>query len=134
MTQFVVGIDIGGTFTDVVLITAAGDVHIAKGLSTPPDFERGILDILGTLLARDELAAFDGLAAAPATIRLSTRDVKSAITIQRGAGGAVALVAVSVTIHPHQTARSAPGCIRPDRQQANRPMRARHSAARSKHL
>ena len=62
MSGFVVGIDIGGTFTDVVLITAAGDVHIAKGLSTPPDFERGILDILGTLLARDELAAGDARA------------------------------------------------------------------------
>ena len=45
--------DIGRTFTDVVLITDIGQVKIAKGLSTPGAFDRGISDILDDLL-RDE--------------------------------------------------------------------------------
>ncbi|HYS84725.1 MAG TPA: hydantoinase/oxoprolinase N-terminal domain-containing protein, partial [Bradyrhizobium sp.] len=51
------GVDIGGTFTDVVLITEEGRVKIAKGLSTPGAFDRGIADILQDLLRKEGLAA-----------------------------------------------------------------------------
>ena len=54
---FAIGVDIGGTFTDVVLIESNGAVHIAKGLSTPEAFERGILTILHKLLAELKLPA-----------------------------------------------------------------------------
>lgn len=54
---FAIGVDIGGTFTDAVLIEADGTVHIAKGLSTPEAFERGILRILQTLLEQIKLPA-----------------------------------------------------------------------------
>lgn len=40
-----VAIDIGGTFTDLVLETGSGSV-IAKALSTPDDLVRGVLDVL----------------------------------------------------------------------------------------
>ena len=40
-----VAIDIGGTFTDLVLETGRGSV-IAKALSTPDDLVRGVLDVL----------------------------------------------------------------------------------------
>lgn len=33
-SQFICGVDIGGTFTDCVLIDDAGDVTLAKTLST----------------------------------------------------------------------------------------------------
>lgn len=46
---FCIGIDIGGTFTDVVLILEDGAAHVAKGLSTPEAFERGILNVLSKL-------------------------------------------------------------------------------------
>ena len=39
-----IGVDIGGTFTDVVLIESDGTIHIAKGMSTPDAFERGAGD------------------------------------------------------------------------------------------
>ena len=44
--QYVVGIDIGGTCTDCVVVDADGTVTLAKAFSTPDDFSRGILDAL----------------------------------------------------------------------------------------
>jgi N-methylhydantoinase A len=43
-----IGVDIGGTFTDVtVMDTADGSVTFGKSLSTPDDLVRGILDAIG---------------------------------------------------------------------------------------
>jgi N-methylhydantoinase A len=53
--RYVLGVDIGGTFTDAVLITDTGQVKIAKGLSTPGAFDRGIADILDDLLRHEAL-------------------------------------------------------------------------------
>jgi N-methylhydantoinase A len=38
------GVDIGGTFTDCVLVDDAGAISLAKAPSTPDDFSRGFLD------------------------------------------------------------------------------------------
>ncbi len=48
-----IGIDIGGTFTDLVAITADGRVITHKIASTPHDYGDGIIDGLRTLLASD---------------------------------------------------------------------------------
>jgi N-methylhydantoinase A len=48
---YVVGIDIGGTFTDAFAADEGGQVAAAKTPSTPPDFSQGFLAVL------DELAA-----------------------------------------------------------------------------
>ena len=45
-----IGADVGGTFTDVVLIDGGGRVHTHKAPSTPPDYERGVLDAVAHLL------------------------------------------------------------------------------------
>jgi N-methylhydantoinase A len=45
------GIDIGGTFTDLVLLGANGSVHIAKIVSTPPDFGVGVIRGLHRVVA-----------------------------------------------------------------------------------
>ena len=48
-----IGIDIGGTFTDLVLIdSATGAVLVGKTLTTPDDPARGFLQVLGEALAR----------------------------------------------------------------------------------
>lgn len=39
-------VDIGGTFTDLVLNEDAGAVAVVKVPSTPGDFSRGVLDAL----------------------------------------------------------------------------------------
>ncbi len=44
---FLVGIDIGGTFTDCAIVDRAGKLLTTKVPSTPPDFSRGMLDALG---------------------------------------------------------------------------------------
>lgn len=44
------GADVGGTFTDVVLADAGGNVWTAKVPSTPPDFETAVLDGISQLL------------------------------------------------------------------------------------
>jgi N-methylhydantoinase A len=52
--SYVVGIDIGGTCTDCVVVDDAGAVTLGKAFSTPPDFSGGILDALGDAAARLE--------------------------------------------------------------------------------
>ncbi|MSQ70158.1 MAG: hydantoinase/oxoprolinase family protein [Betaproteobacteria bacterium] len=37
-----IGVDIGGTFTDIVLLSSNGAIHTHKTLTTPDDFGRGI--------------------------------------------------------------------------------------------
>lgn len=49
-TNFRIGVDIGGTFTDIVLIDQEGIVHTAKTVSTTEAYERGILEALQQLL------------------------------------------------------------------------------------
>jgi N-methylhydantoinase A len=48
---FVVGVDIGGTCTDCVVIDPQGTATVAKAFSTPPDFGQGIVDALGVAAA-----------------------------------------------------------------------------------
>lgn len=63
--EYVVGIDIGGTCTDCVVVDEAGRVTLGKAFSTPPDFSAGIFDALG-------VAAAD-LDTSPAELLASTR-------------------------------------------------------------
>ncbi|KXH80735.1 hydantoinase/oxoprolinase family protein [Sporosarcina sp. HYO08] len=41
-----VATDIGGTFTDLVYVDENGQIGIAKSNTTPPHFEKGVLDVL----------------------------------------------------------------------------------------
>jgi len=42
--QYIIGIDTGGTFTDVVVLGDTGEVWTAKASTTPDDFSRGVMD------------------------------------------------------------------------------------------
>src|SRR3989338_8540938 len=44
--QYIVGVDTGGTFTDVVVMSGSGEVWTAKASTTPDDFSRGVMDAL----------------------------------------------------------------------------------------
>ena len=39
-----IGADIGGTFTDCAILDEKGEITIGKARTTPPDFERGVID------------------------------------------------------------------------------------------
>jgi N-methylhydantoinase A len=45
--NYIVGVDIGGTFTDCVTVDEQGTVTLGKALSTPEDFAIGALDAVG---------------------------------------------------------------------------------------
>ena len=44
--QFIIGVDTGGTFTDIVVMTESGEIWNAKASTTPDDFSRGVMDAL----------------------------------------------------------------------------------------
>lgn len=46
---YVIGVDVGGTFTDAVLDDGEGLVLAGKTASTPPDYSDGVMDVLGVL-------------------------------------------------------------------------------------
>jgi N-methylhydantoinase A len=56
------GIDIGGTFTDCVVLDDAGQVTLAKVSSTPPNFADGFLNALDAVAGRLELGTGEFLA------------------------------------------------------------------------
>ena len=41
------GIDIGGTFTDLVLMDESGNISTAKAPTTPGELEKGVFDAVG---------------------------------------------------------------------------------------
>ncbi|MBI4334723.1 MAG: hydantoinase/oxoprolinase family protein [Chloroflexi bacterium] len=49
---YVIGVDIGGTFTDTVVVDDAGRAEFGKSLSTPSDFTGGILNSLAVAAER----------------------------------------------------------------------------------
>jgi N-methylhydantoinase A len=46
------GVDVGGTFTDAVAVTPAGGVHTAKVPTTPDDQAQGVMQAIAAVLAR----------------------------------------------------------------------------------
>ena len=59
MSAFRLGVDIGGTFTDIVLLGADGALHNKKILSTPADYSLAIEEGVGALLEQAGVAAGD---------------------------------------------------------------------------
>jgi N-methylhydantoinase A len=53
--RYVIGVDIGGTFTDCIVVDGDGQVTIGKSNSTPGEFERGFVDSLGAAAERMDI-------------------------------------------------------------------------------
>src|SRR5258706_1702470 len=84
MSGYLVGVDIGGTFTDCVVIDAEGTVTTAKSPSTPDDFARGMLDAMGEAAARLG-TDLDGLCRDTVLLSHGTTIGTNAIVQQKGA-------------------------------------------------
>jgi N-methylhydantoinase A len=82
---FRLGVDIGGTFTDVVLLGEDGSVRTAKVLSTPDDYSRGVVAGAVSLLGEHGVAT----AAITGVVHAST---VASNTILEGLGARTALV------------------------------------------
>ena len=61
LARYTIGVDIGGTFTDVVLMSR-GEVRTSKAPTTPRDFSIGVLDALRQAAADLETTLPDLLA------------------------------------------------------------------------
>jgi len=57
MTGFRVGVDIGGTFTDIVFLGADGEIHTKKISSSVEDYAQAIADGLDQVFGQTGLAA-----------------------------------------------------------------------------
>ena len=44
--KYIIGVDTGGTFTDVTVMTPDGELFMDKAPTTPRDFSQGIMDAL----------------------------------------------------------------------------------------
>ena len=44
--SFRIGVDVGGTFTDCVILDSNGNLTIGRALSTPQEFSLGVVDSL----------------------------------------------------------------------------------------
>ncbi len=62
MSSYLCGLDIGGTFTDCVLIDDAGHLTIAKAPSTPGNFAAGVIEAIERAAAKVGLPMSDLLA------------------------------------------------------------------------
>ena len=59
--DYIIGVDIGGTFTDCVILDSNGKLTIGKALSTPHDFSLGVVDSLEDGAANLGLPSVDDL-------------------------------------------------------------------------
>jgi N-methylhydantoinase A len=84
MQEYLVGVDIGGTFTDCVAIDENGVVTTAKAPSTPGDFAQGMIDALATAAERLGINAAD-LCGQVALLSHGTTVGTNAIVQKRGA-------------------------------------------------
>jgi N-methylhydantoinase A len=78
-----IGVDIGGTFTDVVVARDTGDIVRAKGLTTPHDYTEGVSAALANAAERLGVPVTTLLAHSAALIN-GTTVVTNAIAQQRG--------------------------------------------------
>jgi len=82
--NYLCGVDIGGTFTDAVIIDTAGQVTLAKTPSTPDDFSRGFFAALADGAATLGLTLAD-LLARTALLSHGTTVATNAVVERRGA-------------------------------------------------
>ena len=86
--RFALGVDIGGTFTDIVLI-GGGRVHVGKVLTDTVDLARGVLNAVRTVLARDGLEAANAKRVVHGTTLatnalIERRGARTALVVTRG--------------------------------------------------
>ena len=84
MSSYLVGVDIGGTFTDCVVIDESGTVTTAKAPSTPGNFAQGMIDAIGGAAGRLGLGA-DRLYEQVALLSHGTTVGTNAVVQKRGA-------------------------------------------------
>src|SRR5207247_8908672 len=78
------GIDVGGTFTDFILVRPDGSLALDKAATTPADQSGGVMNGIAQLATREQQPIADFLAAVD-TIVHSTTTADDAMMTQSGA-------------------------------------------------
>jgi N-methylhydantoinase A len=84
MSSYRIGVDVGGTFTDLVLARPDGSIALAKSPTTPDDQSRGVLDGIA-LLAEGEGLALPALLARTGAIVHGTTTADNTMIEMSGA-------------------------------------------------
>ena len=89
MTAYRLGVDIGGTFTDIIVLAPDGTIFSKKVLSTPDDYSRaieeGVVELLDeTGISADEITEFAHGTTVATNALIERRGVKVALITTRG--------------------------------------------------
>lgn len=76
-----IGVDVGGTFTDLVLVDAAGSLHVVKVPSTPRDLSVGVIAAVKAAAAQAALPSSDLLQGCSHFVHAST--IATNIVVER---------------------------------------------------
>src|SRR5581483_6884679 len=77
------GADVGGTFTDVLALDADGGVRVAKVRSTPPDYDRAVVEAVRRLAGDRPEAVVHGTTVATNAV-LERRGARTALVTTAG--------------------------------------------------
>src|SRR5262249_42974786 len=83
ITDTRIGVDVGGTFTDVIAHDHDGTARIVKVLSTPPDYETAVVDAVATLDAGSVAGVVHGTTVATNAV-LERRGARTALVTTAG--------------------------------------------------
>ena len=88
-TSWRIGVDVGGTFTDLALVNAAGDVRVHKVPTTPSDPSRGVMVAVAVAAAAERMEVAELLGRVSLFVHGSTIATN---TVLEGKGARVGLV------------------------------------------
>jgi N-methylhydantoinase A len=87
--EYVVGVDIGGTFTDCAAVDEDGNIAIGKALSTPSDFSLGVMAALRDVAQKLEFPSEGDLIKATRLFLHATTVAENTLFVRDGANTAL---------------------------------------------
>src|SRR5680860_1563981 len=97
--EYVIGVDTGGTFTDIVALRSDGALFSAKAATTPPYFSEGVMNAVGSLAERVGVAPSELLGATRTFMHGSTVATNALITRTGASVGLITTAGFEDTIY-----------------------------------
>src|SRR5665811_1886580 len=97
--RYVIGVDTGGTFTDIVALRSDGTLFSAKAATTPPYFSEGVMNAVAALAERAGVAVADLLGATRTFMHGSTVATNALITRTGASVGLITTAGFEDTIY-----------------------------------
>ena len=83
-SEYVIGVDTGGTFTDVVVLSPGGELVTGKAATTPADFSQGVINAVENVAGQMDLTLQE-LLARTAYLKHGTTVATNALIVRHGA-------------------------------------------------